>query len=294
MQTNTPTTEYTILTKIILVIVLFTVIHYISAWTAPTGVAPANNVLPPINEGTGIQVKNGGLGVTNFVANSIVVGSTTNANAITSPKFCIGTSCITSWPTGSSSTSTGGGWVNVPLTDTSNFDVTCDYRVNFSGKIHYATNVFVSGIAITNDSLEYNIVYNQRSHGGAVTQIEKNCGGNVSSAGGGWVNVPLTDTTSSFDEMCDYKVKYKFAMYANGPTPYPPGVVTVITVTPSVLYPVNTPPYSQSGQVDPPNYPIYTILKGSKHSSVFYAPNGDAAPAQYSVNNVEWIKKRCE
>ena len=191
-----------------IVVTVFIGIHYLFAWTAPTGVAPANNVLPPINEGTGIQVKNGGLGVTNFVANSIVVGSTTNANAITSPKFCIGTSCITSWPTGSSS-STGGGWVNVDVNENvSQFDDKCIYRMqsNAGGgptyrysvatspsSLYFAHNIITSwwGGAIYNTN---KALFNTQGSGNyTVTKIEMNCGGggSVSSTGvvTGWPDV---------------------------------------------------------------------------------------------------------
>ena len=34
----------------------------------------------------------------NFIADSVTVGASVNSAAITSPKFCIGSSCITAWP----------------------------------------------------------------------------------------------------------------------------------------------------------------------------------------------------
>lgn len=68
-----------------------------AAWTGPTATAPGGNVSAPINVSATSQVKSGGLGVTNFLADSVTVGATTNTSAITSPKFCIGTSCVTAW-----------------------------------------------------------------------------------------------------------------------------------------------------------------------------------------------------
>ena len=36
--------------------------------------------------------------VANFIADSVTVGASVNSAAITSPKFCISSSCITAWP----------------------------------------------------------------------------------------------------------------------------------------------------------------------------------------------------
>lgn len=57
-----------------------------SAWTAPTGNPPSSNVAAPVNVGSVQQVKSGGLGVTSLVAD----------------RLCLGTNCITSWPSSSS------------------------------------------------------------------------------------------------------------------------------------------------------------------------------------------------
>jgi hypothetical protein len=75
-------------------------LSYVYAWTAPTSLPPGGNTSAPINTATSTQIKSGALGVTNFVANSVTVGGTPNAGAVTSPKFCIGASCITAWPAG--------------------------------------------------------------------------------------------------------------------------------------------------------------------------------------------------
>ncbi|HET8581402.1 MAG TPA: tail fiber domain-containing protein [Candidatus Paceibacterota bacterium] len=56
------------------------------AWTGPTASAPSNNVSAPINVGSTAQIKTGG-----FWASSI--GSDSG--------YCIGSSCITSWPSAS-------------------------------------------------------------------------------------------------------------------------------------------------------------------------------------------------
>lgn len=64
------------------------------AWTGPTGTAPANNTASPVDTSATTQVKTG-----NFSANSI--GATVG--------YCIGASCITSWPiSGTSQWTTSG------------------------------------------------------------------------------------------------------------------------------------------------------------------------------------------
>src|SRR3989344_2383584 len=81
-----------------LALVLSIGVQYASAaWIGPTAAPPNENASAPINVGATSQVKSGGLGVTNFLADSVTVGGTVNASAITAPKFCIGSSCITAW-----------------------------------------------------------------------------------------------------------------------------------------------------------------------------------------------------
>ena len=175
----------------VLIIILFTLgLSVLYAWTGPTASAPNGNIPLPLNAGTVNQVKDAGLGVTNLVADtvtsdtvtsgaitatsinstniisniissldSITIGSVTNQSAITAPKHCIGTSCITSWPTTATTTVNGActqvltksirysdgvtqycdgtswqnvvtpsGWVEVPLNDGNQFDENCDYK----------------------------------------------------------------------------------------------------------------------------------------------------------------------
>ena len=88
---------------IILAVILSIGVTYVYAWTGPTLTAPNGNVSAPINVGATSQAKAGGLGVTNFLADSVTVGSTVNSSSITSPQFCIGSSCITAWGGPSSS-----------------------------------------------------------------------------------------------------------------------------------------------------------------------------------------------
>src|SRR3989338_11484891 len=74
------------------------------AWTGPTQSPPSGNVSPPINTGSGGQVKSGdfatlgklGVGTASPGVPLDVVG-----NVRSSTGFCIGASCVTSWSTGS-------------------------------------------------------------------------------------------------------------------------------------------------------------------------------------------------
>ena len=75
-------------------------VSYLNAWTEPTQTAPEGNVSAPINVGgdpSGLpQVKTG-----NIEANSLsAVGMIAN-------QFCIGSDCITAWPSGGSSVPAG-------------------------------------------------------------------------------------------------------------------------------------------------------------------------------------------
>ncbi|MBI5400493.1 MAG: phage tail protein [Candidatus Yonathbacteria bacterium] len=81
-----------------LALVLSFGLSYVYAWMAPTVTPPGGNVSAPINTSATLQQKNGDFTVQNFLANTMTVGGTINANAITAPSFCIGTSCINAWP----------------------------------------------------------------------------------------------------------------------------------------------------------------------------------------------------
>lgn len=72
-------------------------LSYVYAWTAPSTTPPTGNVSAPINTGADLQSKGGGLTVKNFIADTVTVGATPNTGAISSPKFCIGASCIDAW-----------------------------------------------------------------------------------------------------------------------------------------------------------------------------------------------------
>ena len=87
-------------TRILLIAIALSIgVTYVYAWTGPTATAPGGNTPAPINVGTAAQTKSGKLTVAGFSANTVTVGTTSNAASVTSPKFCLGTSCITEWPT---------------------------------------------------------------------------------------------------------------------------------------------------------------------------------------------------
>ena len=92
------------LKALVLILIIGLGVDFALAWTGPSSAPPTGNVSAPVNVGSTNQVKSGGLGVANFVADSVTVGATANASAVTSPKYCIGTSCITMWWSSSSNT----------------------------------------------------------------------------------------------------------------------------------------------------------------------------------------------
>lgn len=90
-----------IIIAVILTFVLVAGVSFVFAWTGPTAQPPNNNTPTPINVSATNQIKTGGL----WVGSLGVDGGATIGTQITSPKYCIGTSCITSWPIDT----TGGG-----------------------------------------------------------------------------------------------------------------------------------------------------------------------------------------
>lgn len=105
----------------------------------------------------------------------------------------------------------GGGWADVPLTDTANFDVSCMYRISTGAMKSYAVAVLEDYILfdVSTAAFKFGAVekatknqYHYRDDGNtavtsggpfAVTQIEKNCGGGGGSGGGG--GTPVTTCT---------------------------------------------------------------------------------------------------
>lgn len=83
---------------IALALVLSFGLSYVYAWTAPTATPPGGNVAAPINTSLTTQTKAGDFTLRTLMPNTIAIGLPINANAITAPKFCIGASCITTWP----------------------------------------------------------------------------------------------------------------------------------------------------------------------------------------------------
>ncbi len=105
---------------------------------------------------------------------------------------------------GSGSSSLGGGWEEVSLSDTNSFDTSCDYRAEQgSGNIMYAykvkaAEIFFVDFASSGTNFEYTIQSSAKgtrryrtegtasySTDSAVTSLQKNCGGSGSSSSGG-------------------------------------------------------------------------------------------------------------
>ena len=73
--------------------------YYVSAWSGPSAPAPNGNVLAPINTSTSSQEKIGPF---------FVDGNFGTFGTVTAPQYCIGSSCITSWPSSGTSLSSVG------------------------------------------------------------------------------------------------------------------------------------------------------------------------------------------
>lgn len=163
----------TSLKTLILALVLGIGVSYISAWTNPTVAPPNGNASAPVNVGATAQVKGGGLGVTAFTADGITVSSS-STTGVTSPKFCIGTSCITTWPSGG----TGSGTANylTKWTGTTSLGNSlmqdngtsvgvgtapnATYKLDVNGSMRSSGEVNAGTAKVT--------LYNQTSEGGAV------------------------------------------------------------------------------------------------------------------------------
>lgn len=104
---------------IILASIIGLAVSYVFAWTGPTAPPPGGNTSAPVNVGSTLQMKSGGLGINGlligysqalFALNSgnVGVGIDTPIEKLdvvggrikSDTGFCIGTSCITSWPAG--------------------------------------------------------------------------------------------------------------------------------------------------------------------------------------------------
>lgn len=65
-------------------------LQFVRAWTEPSAAPPGGNLGAPINTSAAAQTKAGG----------ITAGTLTAATVTGTTQFCLGTSCITSWPSG--------------------------------------------------------------------------------------------------------------------------------------------------------------------------------------------------
>lgn len=138
-------------------------------------------------------------------------------------ELCIGNDCRSDWPTaGGGGGGSGDGWVNVPLTDTANFDVNCFYQFatadgfivqasvvrptsvqgNFNNMDANSTSMFLSISSTTKSVVAYhqdNWSNNLISANKTTTVLKKNCGNNgtVSSVSSANSYISIADTTST-------------------------------------------------------------------------------------------------
>ena len=106
MRQELRTSLLTSLKAIILALLLTVGISYLyAAWAPPTGVPPIDNTPAPINVGSTGQSKTSSITATDLIGQNSVTSQFLQALGgtdpkVTSPKYCIGTDCITAWPSG--------------------------------------------------------------------------------------------------------------------------------------------------------------------------------------------------
>ncbi len=209
----------TYLSTLVASIILFAGVPMLYAWTAPAATPPLQNAPAPITVSNSNQNKIGALGLGGLAVFGKSLLTETNDYSLPSSKpsmllgvngaigakeYCDenGTNCVKSLGGGSSS---GIGWVNVPLSDTGNFDADCQYRwkMNRHGdnasimgnnanmystavdsksivqiahnQISYISSTNKSGLNVDNSAYDQPTVYNLYT----VTKMEKLCIGTI-------------------------------------------------------------------------------------------------------------------
>ena len=143
-------------------VILFSSVPLIYAWTGPTATPPAGNVAAPINISSTAQNKAGVLGLGGLAVfgktllteiSGYTLPTATKPNmllgvngAIGASEYCdqYGRNCVSTLGGNSSgtttsgsgtSTTTGAGWRDVSLSDTSDYNISCDYKFYVAGQI---------------------------------------------------------------------------------------------------------------------------------------------------------------
>jgi len=146
------------LKSLVLALILVGGISYVFAWTGPTDQqkivngTPSGNVAAPINVGNSPQAKTGSLSVgTSTLPGgfSFVVDGPSTFLSVASKQFCLGTDCITAWPT-------GGGGLGAPQLDTGWLDygnTTYDSKFeNLTNHKRLAFSKFANGLGGNKDN----------------------------------------------------------------------------------------------------------------------------------------------
>lgn len=116
-------------------LVALAIVGTANAWTANTSTPPSNDAPAPIHVGAAAQTKAGSLEVGTGSNGTLTIGNNTDGNVligsgtVIADTFCLGTSCINSWPTGSGSGGSGSmrvqsGEVDLPKSQGNNTTVT--------------------------------------------------------------------------------------------------------------------------------------------------------------------------
>jgi hypothetical protein len=209
-----------ILSIIIGISIVFSAAGFIYAWTEPTSAPPDDNVAAPLNTSSIGQSKAGGLilntgGATYGLiisSGNVGIGTTTPAQKLdvyggyikSSAGFCIGSSCITSWPSGGGGAS--GNWalsgsylyatpttLSVGIGTTTPTAALLEVGTNccgFSGNDFYAGNSS-NGVIIDSDA-SHSIIY-----GSDRLDIQSNYAGTNMTLEGGNVGIGTTAPLST-------------------------------------------------------------------------------------------------
>ncbi|HUD03952.1 MAG TPA: hypothetical protein VMR73_00475, partial [Candidatus Paceibacterota bacterium] len=138
-------------------------------WSDPTAAPTGGNTPAPINVGSSSQTKSGGLITNSLASNSLLV----NGNA-TATAFCLGSVCLTSWPSGGS-TYTGGTGISIAGSVITN-SLPTQWTTSGSNIYYNTGNVSVgNGVAPGSFSISYQTAYkNSLAVGNAILSATSN------------------------------------------------------------------------------------------------------------------------
>jgi len=117
------------------------------AWTEPTVAPPSGNIGAPLTTGAPVQNKIGSFGSSGSIsaAGGLSGQTVSGTTSITSPRYCIGVSCITSWPISGTSSqwTTSGSNIYYNTGNVGIGTTTPGYKLDVAGQIKSSSGGFV-------------------------------------------------------------------------------------------------------------------------------------------------------